>query len=389
MEKNVNNNREVKDALVETPVPEKEATFVLDDRKWEQKDFCELQPHPLSKIFSMGTEEVSGLAEDIQENGLKEHIILYEEKILDGNARHSVCCQLIKEGKLSGVIHCRTLAKGIDPLQFLVSSNLLRRHLNESQRALIGIKVIAKMKIHCPSGRTDEKVEQLFNVSKRQAVSAKSVLVNGHDTLIQMVADGKIRINRALAFIEVCKQGKDAEAGKKRQEEIFSRAENAATEKWNNWVANDGANQSDEQKAAEKSELIKTEQAVGVATVIAQEERFDILFLVKVNGVLSISAEVVSNKPTHEEGILLHRCNSRKEAEKYLEEHATEINEMVARAKERFSPIYEAMKQMATVTEEVPPAEEISPEKPLTVEEAKEESPLPSSAGKSEGQAVA
>ena len=389
MEKNVNNNREVKDALVETPVPEKEATFVLDGMKWEQKDFCKLQPHPLSRIFSMGMGKVSGLAEDILENGLKEHIIIHEGKILDGNARHSVCCKLIKEGKLSGFIHCRTLAERVDPLQFLVSSNLLRRYLNESQRALVGIKVIARMKTYCPSGRTDEKVEQLFNVSKRQAVSAKSVLVNGHDTLIQMVADGKIRINKDLAFIEVCKQGKDTEAAKKRQEEIFSRAENAATEKRNNWVANDGANQSDEQKAAMKNELIKAEQADGVATLIAQEERFDILLRVKVNGTLSIFTEAVSSKPTHEEGILLHRCDSAKEATEYLEEHKNEIEKMRTDAIERFSPVYEAMKQMVTVPEKMPPAEEIPPEKPLTVEEAKEESPLPPSTGKSEGQAVA
>ena len=62
--------------------------------------------------------------------GLHEPIWLYEGQILDGRNRYRACQEL--------GIPCPTrVYEGQEPLAFNLSLNLHRRHLNESQRAMV------------------------------------------------------------------------------------------------------------------------------------------------------------------------------------------------------------------------------------------------------------
>ena len=85
--------------------------------------------HELCCIFPRcSDEELQLLVSDIRENGLLTPITLYEGKILDGRNRYLACQMLNKEPDYVPF-------DGKDPLPFVVSRNLCRRHLNESQRA--------------------------------------------------------------------------------------------------------------------------------------------------------------------------------------------------------------------------------------------------------------
>ena len=94
--------------------------------------------HPLCKLFpTLEKDELTTLANDIKTNGLVGSITLYEGQILDGRNRHMACL-------LAGVEPKFREFKGDDPLSFVISVNLHRRHLTISQRAGIAAKLSEK-----------------------------------------------------------------------------------------------------------------------------------------------------------------------------------------------------------------------------------------------------
>ena len=91
--------------------------------------------HPIANIFPMmSDEELSELAESIESNGLRVPILLHEGKILDGRNRYQAC-------ESSGVKPEYTEFEGNDPLGYVLSLNLHRRHLTASQRAALAAEI--------------------------------------------------------------------------------------------------------------------------------------------------------------------------------------------------------------------------------------------------------
>lgn len=76
----------------------------------------------------MGGEEFASLVADIDANGLREQGYTYEGMILDGWHRYRACEQ-------AGVPFRYQDYKGSDPIGFVKSRNLERRHLTASQKA--------------------------------------------------------------------------------------------------------------------------------------------------------------------------------------------------------------------------------------------------------------
>lgn len=92
--------------------------------------------HPVADLFPMLTEdELNTLAEDIKENGLRNPIVTYEGQVLDGRNRLKAC-------ELAGVEPLFVEYQGDDPIAFIVSLNLNRRHLEAGQRAAIGVQLL-------------------------------------------------------------------------------------------------------------------------------------------------------------------------------------------------------------------------------------------------------
>jgi hypothetical protein len=138
------------------------------------------------------------LADDIKAKGLTELIMLFEGKILDGRNRYRAC----ELAKVELSADHFTQYEGNDPLGFVISKNLHRRHLSTSQRSIIAAE-IAKM----PQGfRSDQpsanlqkvisvpEAAELMNVSTRPVATAKTI---ESPDLMDEVKAGKKSVNAA------------------------------------------------------------------------------------------------------------------------------------------------------------------------------------------------
>lgn len=83
--------------------------------------------HPLAEIFPlMEGAAFDELVADIRTHGLLEPIVLLDEKILDGRNRFWAC-------EAAGIEPEFERFTGDNPLDFVVSLNLKRRYLDDSQ----------------------------------------------------------------------------------------------------------------------------------------------------------------------------------------------------------------------------------------------------------------
>jgi ParB-like chromosome segregation protein Spo0J len=144
--------------------------------------------HPLAMLMpDLSPEDRALLLGDIRENGLLEPITLHEGKILDGRSRYSICKSIQYPFKDTDFV---TLPVGVDPLTFVISKNIVRRHLSaEGKRDLIrgllakfpnlSSRAIARM-----VGVSDHTVEAV-----RQEATAQSAQLEAK----RVGADGKAR----------------------------------------------------------------------------------------------------------------------------------------------------------------------------------------------------
>src|SRR5260370_26915168 len=127
--------------------------------------------HPLANIFPLidGT-EFDELVADIREHGLHEPIVVYEDRILDGRNRYRACTA-------AGVKPTFTVYTGDDPVAYVISLNLRRRHLDESQRAMVAAK-LATLKLgdnQHSEGSSIEGASRLLNVGHASVERAEPV----------------------------------------------------------------------------------------------------------------------------------------------------------------------------------------------------------------------
>ena len=164
----------------------------------------EYEPHELCKIFPvMQAEQFSALIESIRHNGLLSPIMLHEGKILDGRHRLRACINL-------GIEPSFEEFEGEDALGYVIALNLSRRHLDESQRAMIGGKLAAlrgtgRPKKESPqiSGLTAKEAAARMNVGTRLVESAKKVLKEGSAELVEAVDNGQIAVSVAAKIADM------------------------------------------------------------------------------------------------------------------------------------------------------------------------------------------
>jgi N6-adenosine-specific RNA methylase IME4 len=152
-----------------------------------------LEFHPLADIFPLlEGRDFTELVADIKAHGLREPIVVYEDKVLDGRNRLRACTA-------AGVEPTFTAYTGDDPVAYVVSLNLRRRHLNESQRAMVAAK-LATLKLGdnqhsegLPIGRGSE----LLNVGERTVARAREVQEFGAPELVDAVERGAVSVSAA------------------------------------------------------------------------------------------------------------------------------------------------------------------------------------------------
>lgn len=191
-----------------------------------------LQNHEYADLFPLiYGNDYEELKQDISEKGLLEPIWIYENKILDGRNRYRACLETNTEVKTQ-------IYDGNDPLGFVISINLKRRHLNESQRAMVAAK-LANM----PSGyRSDSPPENLpkvisqsqaaemLNISDRSLRTAKKVEENAAPSLIEKVQQGTVSVSLAADLSELPKD-EQIEIVAKGEKEILKAAKEIRSRK--------------------------------------------------------------------------------------------------------------------------------------------------------------
>lgn len=161
--------------------------------------------HPLANIFPLiEGQAFDDLVADVSANGVREPIWMYQHQILDGRNRY-------RAAKQAGV-KCEIRAyEGDDPVGFVVSLNLHRRHLTESQRAMVAAK-LANMPAHRPSGNSanlqtsQSDAAKLLSVSTRTVAAATKVKEEAVPELAQAVERGEVSVSAAAAVAALPKE---------------------------------------------------------------------------------------------------------------------------------------------------------------------------------------
>jgi hypothetical protein len=193
--------------------------------------------HPAAELFPLlRGKAFQDLVADIKKNGLLEPILVDAEgRILDGRNRYRACLEAKVEPRFVD-----SQGEG-SPVDLALSRNLRRRHLGESQRAMVGARLaILEAEARQRKGlRSDltanlqsgtfgaacDKTAMLVNVSPRLVAYALKVVKEGSDQLITAVESGELAVSVAslLARLsneeqaQVVAQGSRAAARKARE----------------------------------------------------------------------------------------------------------------------------------------------------------------------------
>jgi N6-adenosine-specific RNA methylase IME4/ParB-like chromosome segregation protein Spo0J len=148
--------------------------------------------HPLAAIFPLiEGKDFDALVADIAAHGIREPIWIYEGQIIDGRNRY-------RAAAIAGVDCPLREYTGDDPVAFVVSLNLKRRHLNESQRAMVAAKLATLRRgdnQHAPIGATSQSdAAELLNVARRSVQRAAEVRDHGAPELQAAVEAGAVSV---------------------------------------------------------------------------------------------------------------------------------------------------------------------------------------------------
>jgi hypothetical protein len=175
-------------------------------------DWRDLMPHPIADLFPLlQGEELRALERDIRENGFDgdRPIVIFEGKILDGRNRHRAC--LVQDNGVDPLtkpefVRFEQAISDPSPLQWVISVNLNRRHLDEAQRAMVAAK-IANMREGRPSettqicGVSQTEAAAMLNVSPRSVSTAKALLRDAPE-LAEEVNAGRRTLNSACVEVK-------------------------------------------------------------------------------------------------------------------------------------------------------------------------------------------
>lgn len=178
-----------------------------------------LKVHPAASLFPLieddaenGKAEFALLVEDMRIHGQRDPVTLWshdgDQFVLDGRNRLRACEELGIEPKYD-------FYTGDDPVGFIISANLRRRHLGTSQRAMIAARMAElpattetatateSNELHAESlnlGLTVEEAAEAMNVSEAQVDAAKRVR-RSSKALAEKVAKGQMTVHKASKIL--------------------------------------------------------------------------------------------------------------------------------------------------------------------------------------------
>jgi hypothetical protein len=169
--------------------------------------------HPYADLFPLiEGDQFAELVADVKVNDLREKIVVWDGAILDGRNRYraALAAELIEED--DGPDRAKYFVRFVpsvdgDPLAYVISKNLRRRHLDDNQRASVAGK-IANLSRGRPTkggpekppigGLSTEQAAAALNVAPRQVERARVV----HDQGIPEVGEALDRGALAVSVAE-------------------------------------------------------------------------------------------------------------------------------------------------------------------------------------------
>jgi ParB-like chromosome segregation protein Spo0J len=167
----------------------------------------EYEFHPIANIFPlMEGEEFKVFVADIRANGLREPITVYEGKILDGRNRYRAVIAAGHQYRLKDQDF--KPYTGTKPLEFVISANVHRRHLDTSQRALAAARLVTSKlgDNQYRGGVTNEAAAKMLNVSEALVKDAKDVWEKAAPVILEKVQNGKMRIGAVKQVLDKPKE---------------------------------------------------------------------------------------------------------------------------------------------------------------------------------------
>lgn len=158
--------------------------------------------HPVAEIFPVMDEAAfAALVADIAAHGQREPILVLDGQVIDGRHRLRACEQLGLEPLVREVG-----ADEGDPSGLVVSLNLHRRHLSESQRAMVAAR-LARLPLgsnqHPPIGEASlscRAAASQLSVGTRSVERAREVVAHGIPELVTAVDRGGMVVSTAATL---------------------------------------------------------------------------------------------------------------------------------------------------------------------------------------------
>ncbi len=163
----------------------------------------------LARIFpEMPPDDYARLVTSIRDQGLLEAITIWRGEVIDGRHRLAACAEAGVEPRFE------FLDDAADPLRHILGRNALRRHLDESQRAVVAHRVSRDSmpgrprvgEENCVNLRsfTQGEAAELLGVSRRLVTHASRVLAENSPAaaeLRQAVEQGQVRVSDAARLV--------------------------------------------------------------------------------------------------------------------------------------------------------------------------------------------
>lgn len=180
-----------------------------------------LSPHPFAELIPpMSDDEFTALCEDIREHGMREPVVIYEGLVLDGRHRARACGGL-------GIEPLTREYEGDDPLGYVISANLHRRHLNTAQRAMVAARIATLRKGQKPDprkrGSTQVAASKLLRVGKNVVGKARVIQERGVPELLERVNNGHISVEPAEQIARLAPEDQRIELARREEKATSGR----------------------------------------------------------------------------------------------------------------------------------------------------------------------
>ncbi|WP_083246741.1 MT-A70 family methyltransferase [Mesorhizobium sp. SEMIA 3007] len=182
----------------------------------------DLLPHPLAELFPMLSEqEVRELADDIVTYGQRHPIVLLDGQVLDGRNRLAAC-------RFADVEPVFIDYDGEDPLGFVLSLNLHRRHLSESQRAMVAAQIVdwdfgMNQATAGSANLPTREAARRLSISQRAVIAAKRIRDHGTEELVEAIRDGRVSVHAGEALSDLAVEAQ-REVLAREEKQIVARA---------------------------------------------------------------------------------------------------------------------------------------------------------------------